>query len=127
MDGRLLGRMIALGRLGLGVFATAAPDLAAAAWVGRDAAGSPATRVLGHALAGRDVALAGGALLARSTEDTRRWVVAAAIADAGDALATVASWAILPKAGRRLVLAASAGAAVLGAVAAATMAGDQRP
>lgn len=127
MDGRLLSRVIALGRLGLGVLAAVAPDLAAGVWVGSDTAGTPASRVLGRALAGRDLALAGGALLARSPEETRRWVVAGAIADAGDALATVAHWATLPKVGRQLVLAASAGAAVLGAVAAVTMGEPARP
>ncbi len=112
---------VAVGRLGLGAVAMLRPELPAAAWLGRAGRGVAPT-LLGRALGGRDLALAAGALLALragSVADIRRWAVAAALADGGDAVATLVQWRSLPGAGRLGVLVASAGAAVVGAAAVA--------
>lgn len=109
--------LIAAGRLGLGCVAIARPEFAARAWLGHQPGTGPTARVLGRALGGRDVALAVGALAAaragRSAE-LRAWVGMAGLADTVDAVATVAAWRSLPGWRRRLVLGASAGAAVAG-------------
>jgi hypothetical protein len=120
--------VVAAGRLGLGAVALLRPRLAAAAWLGRAAGGGTAATVLGRALGGRDLALAAGALLALrsgSAADIRRWAAASALADSGDAVATLTQWRSLPAASRLGVLVASAGAAVVGAVAVAGL--DHRP
>lgn len=111
---------IAAGRLGIGVIATARPDLAARSWVDRASADGTAARVFARALGGRDIALAAGALAAFRANDQaelRRWTGMGAIADAVDAVATVACWSALPKTNRLLVLVAAAGAAVVGGAA----------
>ncbi|HVV24703.1 MAG TPA: hypothetical protein VHF06_35055 [Pseudonocardiaceae bacterium] len=110
--------VLAMGRLGIGVVATVAPATATRLWLG--AAPSDLTRMLGRSLGGRDFALAAGALLALAVgepADVRRWVRAGAVADAVDALATVACWSSLPRANRVATLVASAGAAALGLTA----------
>jgi stage V sporulation protein SpoVS len=74
-------------------------------------------------LGGRDIALAAGALAAFRAHDQaelRRWAGMGAIADAVDAVATLACWSTLPKTNRLLVLAAAAGAAVVGGTASRT-------
>jgi hypothetical protein len=117
---------IAAGRLGIGVIAAVRPGVAARSWVDRTAAGGPAALVLARALGGRDIALAVGALAAYRAHDQaelRRWAGLGALADAVDAVATVACWSALPKVNRMLVLAAAAGAAVVGAASAADLRG----
>ena len=111
---------IAAGRLGIGVIATVRPGLAARSWVDRPSADGTAALVFARALGGRDIALAAGALAAFRAHDQaelRRWAGMGAIADAVDAVATLACWSALPKTNRLLVLAAAAGAAVVGGAA----------
>jgi hypothetical protein len=65
--------------------------------------------------------LGAGALVAlRSGTDAelRRWAIAATMSDSVDTLVTLISWQSLPKRGRVMVLAASAGAAGLDTLAA---------
>jgi hypothetical protein len=114
---------IAAGRLGIGVIAAVRPGLAARSWVDRTAADGTAALVFARALGGRDIALAVGTLAAYRAQDQaelRRWAGMGALADAVDAVATVACWPALPKLNRVLVLTAAAGAAVVGAVAVRT-------
>ena len=108
---------IAAGRLGIGLVAVVRPELAARSWLGRAADGDTAARVLGRALGGRDVALALGALRADDPVELRRWVGLGGLADAVDAVATIACWSALGKVNRVMVLVAAAGAAVLAGVA----------
>ncbi|HYS39508.1 MAG TPA: hypothetical protein VEO01_28155 [Pseudonocardiaceae bacterium] len=117
---------IAAGRLGIGVLAAVRPGLAARSWVDRPSADGTAARVFARALGGRDIALAAGALAAFRAHDQaelRRWAGMGAIADAVDAVATLACWSALPKTNRLLVLAAAAGAAVVGVAASRTVNG----
>jgi hypothetical protein len=114
---------IAVGRLGIGVIAAVRPGLAARSWVDSAAADGTAARVFARALGGRDIALAAGALAAYRAQDQaelRRWARLGAVADAVDAVATVACWSALPKVNRVLVLATAAGAAVVAAAAVRT-------
>lgn len=93
----------------LGVAAYVLPDAVAQPWVGM--ASRPAGPVLGRALGARDVALGVGGLLAGDDGPRlERWVQMGAVADAGDLLATLISFPKLPRAGRWLVLASTAGA-----------------
>jgi hypothetical protein len=114
---RRLALTVAGLRVALGVLAMVGPDLALRPWVGRP--GGPERRVLARSLAGRDIALGLGALLAaRRRAPLRGWVEAGSLADAGDVLGTALAFGRLPRAGRVLVLGAAAGAAVAGALAA---------
>lgn len=111
---------VAAGRLGLGVVAVVRPELPARAWLGSTLGSGVAPRLLGHALGGRDLALAIGALVAAlsgNPAELRRWAVAGALADTVDAAATLVLWRELPKPNRIAVLTAAAGAAVVGAAA----------
>jgi hypothetical protein len=113
---------VAAGRLALGVVAVARPGLPARAWLGNTLGSGVAPRLLGHALGGRDIALAAGALtalLAGNQQDVRRWVAAGALADTVDAAATLVLWRALPRNNRLAVLIAAGGAAAVGALGAA--------
>ncbi|HEY3748907.1 MAG TPA: hypothetical protein VGL80_06895 [Pseudonocardiaceae bacterium] len=113
---------VAAGRLALGVVAVARPELPARAWLGNTLGSGVAPRLLGHALGGRDIALAAGALtalLAGNQQDVRRWVAAGALADTVDAAATLVLWRALPRNNRLAVLIAAGGAAAVGALGAA--------
>ncbi len=117
----MLAVSVAGARVALGVVAVAAPVAAARPWVGAATVG-PASAVLGRALGGRDLALGLGALLAaRRGAPLRGWVEAGGLADWGDVTATLLSFGRLPRWGRWLVLAASAGAAATAAVVAPSL------
>jgi hypothetical protein len=105
-------RVLAWGRIAVGIVAFAAPTLLARPWVGKDA-GRASTRTLARALGARDVALGVGTLLAqRHRSPVRGWLEASALSDAGDVVATIAGWGSRPRFGRLAVLAAAAGGAV---------------
>jgi len=108
---------LAASRVALGVSALVCPAPLGRAWVGPSAEGATAA-VLCRALGARDVALGIGALSAANDTERRRWVALGALSDVGDTLATVATFALLPRQTRWLVLAACVGAAVVGAGAA---------
>lgn len=122
---RAAGLAVGAGRTALGVVALLRPGPVAAPWVG--AASSVPVRVLGRALGGRDLALGIGTVLALADSKPTRtgavWVGAAALADTADLVVTLLTWRELPKVGRFLVAAASGGAAVVGAGAAAVLSG----
>lgn len=131
---RMLALSIAGARVALGAVAIAAPGIALRPWVGATAAASPgptaatspspnpATTVLGRALGGRDLALGLGALLAaRRDAPLRGWIEAGGLADWGDVAATLLAFGRLPRWGRWLVLAASAGSAATAAVVAPSL------
>lgn len=115
MDDQQLARVFSATRVGLGTLLLLAPGFVARAWVGEGAA-EPTAKALARALGVRDAALGLGALLAlEHGESTRGWLEAAALADAGDAVATLAGWGNLPALRRWLALVASVSAAYLGA------------
>jgi hypothetical protein len=112
IQARQLGRLVAMGRVGLGVLAVTVPQVPLRPWVG-DRKDDPTARLLARALGGRDLALGLGAVLAmRSDGPARGWIEGGGLADAGDALFTVLSWGQLPRAGRWAVLAAATGGVV---------------
>lgn len=102
-------------RVGLGATALFAPHAALRPWVG--IVPDPAGEVLGRALGGRDIALgAGTAVSAATGRAAVPWILASGGADAADAVLTLASRQQLPRGGRELVVAASAGSALAAVV-----------
>lgn len=111
---RRLAQVNAVSRLALGVAAVALPQIPLKLWVG-DRRIDRTSKLLARALGGRDLAIGLGTLLAmRHDTPVRGWVEAAGLADAVDAVVTLAAFAKLPAAGRWLVLAA-AGSGVVSA------------
>ena len=102
---------LALGRSVLGASALVAPDALGRFWVGGPS-GRTEVAVLARALAARDLALGLGTLGAlRNPSAVRSWLRAGALADAGDAVATLAAFRLLPRR-RRVVVPAVALSAV---------------
>lgn len=102
-------------RVGLGTTALVAPRAALRPWVGR--VPDPAGDVLGRALGGRDIALGAGTVVSAAAGHAAvPWILAGGGSDAADAVLTLASRARLPRGGRDLVVAASAGSALAAAV-----------
>ena len=116
-----VARLLAWGRMLLGVFALVAPRRFERMWVGDAMEGTPshmATRGLG----GRDVAIGIGIL--KSMEKggpVRGWLEAGAVADASDALGTLGAWGELPKWKSALFLVVEAGSAYVGMKTAETI------
>lgn len=113
---------LAAGRVALGLAAFAAPALPARPWVGAAASGTVPVTVLARGLGARDIGLGAGLLLARRHDaPTRGWVEAGALADLGDLVATLLSFRHLPRHGRWLILAITAGAVAGGRALAANV------
>jgi hypothetical protein len=108
-------RILAIGRIALGVAMLLFPRIAAAAWVGRDAA-TPGASVLARALGVRD-AVFGGMLLHTldHPQVAQRWTAACGACDLVDGSAAVAVRSSLPPVRGRAgaVFALAAGAAHL--------------
>ncbi|HYF46768.1 MAG TPA: hypothetical protein VD926_11200 [Acidimicrobiales bacterium] len=119
MDHRTLARIGATGRIAIGAALLLAPHRVTRSWVGEDGL-TPGARLLARGLGGRDLALGLGVLatLDRGDAGARDWIRASALADTADATATLLAFKHLPKWGRVGVLAAAAGFAVAGFVAA---------
>jgi len=119
---RPLARLLAWGRIGIGIGAVVAPSLSARPWIGADA-GAQGSRLLARAMGGRDLALGIGALrgLGLSDGEARPWVALGGMADAVDAVATVLAFGSLPRRSRWGILAVTVGAAVVSARAAAAL------
>jgi hypothetical protein len=111
---RPLARLVAWGRVGIGVSALAAPTLMARPWIGVDARSS-GSRLLARTMGGRDLALGIGCLraLGLSDQEARPWVALGGMADAVDAVATVLAFGSLPRRSRWGILAVTVGAAVV--------------
>jgi hypothetical protein len=112
VSSRDVARVLAAGRLAIGVGLLTAPRLSLAMWLGRDAADRTVAPV-GRALGAREVVL--GAILLHTLDRPQiavRWMRTLAACDAVDLGATVAAGRALPPAGRALIVAmASAGTA----------------
>ncbi|MGH9177431.1 MAG: hypothetical protein ACRD0N_02595 [Acidimicrobiales bacterium] len=107
---RRYARLLAYGRLGLGVTALVAPRLPATFWVGRADASRPSAQLLSRALGARDVALGLGPVLAlRHGTPVRGWVEAGGLADAGDLVATLLAWRHVPRRARPVMVGIIAG------------------
>ncbi len=119
---RPLARLVAWGRVGIGVSAIVAPTLMARPWIGADA-GDSGSRLLARTMGGRDLALGIGALRALRISDAeaRPWVALGGMADAVDALATVLAFGTLPRRSRWGILAVTVGAAVVSTRVAETL------
>lgn len=88
MDPRTLIRLLACGRIGLGMALFAAPRTAARLWLGREV--SPAAGVLARGLGARDLALGIGMLVAVDDDgDVDPWMDAGVVADTADAVAVL--------------------------------------
>jgi hypothetical protein len=121
VDLAALAAPLAWGRVAIGASMVLTPTTAIRPWIG-DVGREPGARVIVRALGVRDLALGAGlaAALARGDrESTRTWLVAGVASDAVDAVATLAGWRHLPRAGRLLTLAVASGAALVGAALAA--------
>lgn len=122
---RQIAEAIAVGRIAIGIVALVAPTVPLRPWVGRDFAWQPRAKLLARSLGARDLALGVGVMLAlRHKAPVRGWVEGAALADAGDTLATLLAFPKLPKGGRWLVVASAAGAAAAGRLAAPVIDSD---
>lgn len=111
MPARDVARVLAAGRIAIGVSLLAAPRFALGMWIGRSAA-SPAVGPVGRALGAREVLLGAMALHTLDRPQVAaRWLRMLAACDAVDLAATVAVRRELPGYGRALIVAmASAGA-----------------
>lgn len=88
VDTRLLTRLFASGRIGLGLALFAAPRTAARLWLGHEV--SAAGGLLARGLGARDLAIGVGQLVALDDHrDVDTWLDAAIAADAADAAAAV--------------------------------------
>jgi hypothetical protein len=100
-------------RVGFGALLFLSPSLALRAWT-QEGATTPAARTAARAMGGRDVALGLGLLLAMENgAPVRGWLEAGALADIFDAVSTAMAWRRLPKLRALLVMATSAGSAML--------------
>jgi hypothetical protein len=98
MDTRAIAIAHALGRVAIGAAITVAPERATRAWIGADAA-RPGTQLVSTSLGARDLAIGLGAAGAlRSGQGARPWVLAGALADTLDLLATVRERETVPRA-----------------------------
>ena len=116
---RKLARLIAWGRVGIGIGAVITPSLVLRPWVGEVGDDVPA-RMLARTMGGRDLVLGLGTLRALSVSDAegRPWVALGGVADAVDAVAGIVAFGHLPRRTRWGILALTLGAAVISARAA---------
>jgi hypothetical protein len=89
---------LALARTSLGAVAYLAPTIPSVPWVGKKEASTHAVHLFARTLGARDFALGLGHLYSLiNSEDTRKWLLAGAVADLGDTIATVIDFKKLPK------------------------------
>jgi hypothetical protein len=115
MSPRRAASLLAMGRAALGLAVLAAPEAVTSHWLGDDNAAHPAVRYLARSVGARDLAL--GALALVTLDDQRvasQVLVACAVADSVDALATVAVRSRLPPIGAIGTVAVAGGAAAAG-------------
>ncbi|HEX3980988.1 MAG TPA: hypothetical protein VHW93_07180 [Acidimicrobiales bacterium] len=125
---RRLARLVAWGRVGIGVTAIAAPTLMARPWIGAPAEDT-ASRLLARTMGARDLALGLGAVraLARTDQEARSWVALGGMADAIDALASLVAFRTLPRITRWGIMASTVGAALVSTRVAIAFDGGEDP
>jgi hypothetical protein len=114
VNARRAAGLLAAGRVALGAAVLVAPESVTSRWLGAHAA-HPAVRYLARSLGARDVGL--GALALCTLQNARissQVQAACALADAVDALATVAAREELPTAGALGTVIVAGGAAAAG-------------
>jgi len=105
----------ALGRIAFGVGLVVAPQKVAAGWLAEDAQRPPA-QVAIRGLGARDVALAGGVVLAaRESAALRPWLIGCLVCDLADIASTLAAGSALPARARWGTVALAGSAAIAGA------------
>lgn len=110
-DARAAARLVACGRIAIGVGLTTLPGVAGRGWFGAEAS-RPATKAAIRALGVRDALMGVGTLRALERGDeVRPWIIGGGIADAVDAAATLLAWRHLPRRKRLVAFAVAAGAA----------------
>ena len=114
MDDRDVVRLLSVARATVGVIWLLTPRKLIKAWTGEDATAVSA-RVVGRGFGGRDLALAVGTLITLKDERTlATWLRAGALADAADAVSTLAAFRELGSVRRLFWAATAAGTAALG-------------
>jgi hypothetical protein len=110
----------ALGRVGFGVAALAAPALSGTALAGRGAA-EPEAQAFLRGMGGREVGLGLGILaMLRTNGPVWPLLVGGVLADSGDLVGMAGMWEQLPPVKRLLGVAAAGGAAAMGVALLAT-------
>jgi hypothetical protein len=121
MDERDTARLLGFARLAVGAAMFLAPRKVTRMWTGSDATEYP-VGLVARGMGARDFALGVGTLIAlESGANPRGWLEGGALADAADAIGTLAAWRDLPGLRRLLLLGSEVGAALLGAQLAAAM------
>jgi hypothetical protein len=114
MDPRTIARLIALGRVAIGVTLIAAPEAVGTRWIGRAGRGRAVQAVL-MAVGARDLALGlGTAWALGGGEPARAWLLAGVVADATDLVATLRHRDAVPPAAVAGIGVIAGGAAALG-------------
>jgi hypothetical protein len=115
VDARALASGQAAGRAAIGAALAVAPGVAARGWIGRSKASDPATQVVTTAVGARDLAIAlGVGASLRAGRGARTWLLAGALADTADLVATLRSRDALSTAAVVGVSALAASSAALG-------------
>jgi hypothetical protein len=125
MTPRRAAGLLAAGRATLGLAVLAAPEQVTSRWLGDEHARHPAVRYLAHSLGVRDLVLGALGLSTLSNPQVASQVlVACAVADSVDALATVAARSHLPRVGVIGTVSVAGAAAVGGFYLSQQLAGD---
>jgi len=111
-------KVVACGRIGLGISYILTPGLALRLWPGRPAgteADGAMLRMMARSTGGRDIGLGLGVLLAQKHDSpVRGWLEAAMLADVADAIAIAIAFRHLPRVKAVLMLGAALGTAAAG-------------
>ncbi|HJR45539.1 MAG TPA: hypothetical protein VJ927_08020 [Actinomycetota bacterium] len=114
MEDRDLARLLAWGRIGIGLAGVLMPRFLARVWTGAPQPDFP-TNMIARGLGARDIAIGAGLLASlEGAGSPRMWLQAGAAADASDALGTMSSFSDLGGLRASGLLALEVGAAVVG-------------
>jgi hypothetical protein len=114
---------LAAGRIGFGIALAAAPEPVGTSWIGEDARHKPAQAPI-RGIGARDIALAGGIVLAAIRgDDMRPWLAGCALSDVADVGAMLAAGSTVPGRARVGTLLLAGGSAIANAALTAA-AGD---
>ena|ERR671929_1321886 len=119
---RILGGIVAAGRMGYGGAVLARPELAGIGWIGLRNARKPGTKLMIRSQGARDLALGAGALaslLRGRTDEARMWFAGQTVSDGTDFAVTWAERRKLPRRGVTIGLASAGACTAVAAIAAA--------
>lgn len=115
MQDRDVARLLAWGRIAVGLAGVLMPRTLARLWTGASQPDFP-TNMITRGLGARDVAIGAGVIAGlEGAWSPRPWLQASAVADAADALGTLGSFSELGRLRATGLLALEVGAAVIGA------------